>query len=306
MGYLIRADAASSAKFVSTDPISREKTRATAHRLVLLMQQARAVSSSRNQPHLGDIPPRFASDSWTLGAQIALETGLPLWCDDRMTRQLLESSGIRSFSTVELIVEAQIRQWITYAEAQLLLSHLLGQWIIDVPFDTTTYSLAIDPEQKRPSPVLAALERSGPGQANEKVDFYMASAKRLVADPEQLGAWSASSTRYVATLANDMNGLTELLGLLMHRFLTADWLDPSQVALAIAGLHAESPVSQLKLIEAVLPRVFKHMALSVGVEAALRDLRYRSSQLPDEERLAILEVMLTTSVVGSAEPTPGA
>ena len=110
---------------------SIERTTLTATQQAALRDQAEALEAVTSS--LQTRTPAARKDAATDTIAIALESGLPLWCDDSALRQRARACGLPAFSLLNLVTVLARRG--APAGAPAMLRRLAAEYVADLPLD---------------------------------------------------------------------------------------------------------------------------------------------------------------------------
>ena len=110
---------------------SIERTTLTATQQAALRDQAEALEAVTSS--LQTRTPAARKDAATDTIAIALESGLPLWCDDSALRQRARACGLPAFSLLDLVTVLARRG--APAGAPAMLRRLAAEYVADLPLD---------------------------------------------------------------------------------------------------------------------------------------------------------------------------
>jgi hypothetical protein len=140
---------------------SIEKTTLTPAQHAALRDQAAALEASASSMEIR--VPAAPQDAPADTIAIALDDGLPLWCDDITLRQQARLRGVSAFSLLDLVTELT-RQG-TPLTLHSVLQRLAGHYVVDLPLDADDIIAIAASNDWRTGPAHTALARPAWWQA---------------------------------------------------------------------------------------------------------------------------------------------
>ncbi|WP_157553798.1 PIN domain-containing protein [Microbacterium hominis] len=235
---------------------------------------------------------RQLDGAWTSALLLAHATGTPFWCDDAATRRLAVELNIDAFGTPMLI--AAIAETGQMGEAEAAISaKLVHDYAIGVPFDATTYALALDLDSWQPLGTAKALRHSGASHLPEKLDLINAALDRAAKDsqPEALQGWSQILGEFITDL--DVGERRE--GNQIHvtqTLLSQPWQTASTFPFVARGLRTAFGDGWPHALSSAVRQRRHELARNYGHPVTSSYLLGLIQGLPDEDRRTAIGVIL--------------
>jgi len=148
--------------------------------------------------------PDVTDTPWLHAAQLALDTGSALWCDDAALRRLLEPSGIPTFGSWALLhVLTRHDDYPQFTDQRFNddLKTLMRAYVVDLPLDQNDLMDAAKSENWNPGYASAPFDRPSFWGADDSEDLWSAVIASVWENaPDQLSSWYAIAARGCSAL----------------------------------------------------------------------------------------------------------
>lgn len=269
-GMLYWDPEAQDARATEPAPEEVERNAAVADRIVDLM----ASFTKRPRPRLVRFPEfedRPSSLAWLGGLDIAVEQGLPFWCDDVRGVDLARSVDVEAFGTIDLLRELSRSSSLDPQIVDAAEASLIDQRYVDLGFRAETMMLAAELAGWRPRGAAAALTRSRTWADPEPVGDFLQEAMTRAAliDLNALYMWVASAALGLTVDLPAEQGSANLKVLLRRAFGVIS-LRADQIPAVLRGVR--EPLTGdgglVDPLETVLAELYRDMVEVHGYPAA--------------------------------------
>ncbi|GAA1068890.1 hypothetical protein GCM10009665_74130 [Kitasatospora nipponensis] len=140
---------------------------------------------------------------WAAPLELAITSGLPLWCDDLFIREAARAAGVPTFGTRALthVLAEQKREADT---AQADDTALLTGYVVDLPPDKALWLAQSKADQWRPGPVTTALTRPAVWTSSDTLEIWASLAAEVSArQPDHLASWLYHASTGAAACSQD-------------------------------------------------------------------------------------------------------
>ncbi|MER7141359.1 DUF4365 domain-containing protein [[Kitasatospora] papulosa] len=132
-------------------------------------------------------------DAWLSAAQLAMDTGAPLWCDDAFLRTLLIAEGIPTFGSLALLhvlTEHDDYPEFTTDRLDEDLRALLTSQVVDLPVTSTLLAETAADDGWKAGPAAALFSRPHLWETAEGLPLWTAAAEQVWTHaPAEFGGW---------------------------------------------------------------------------------------------------------------------
>ncbi|MXW27298.1 MAG: hypothetical protein F4Z80_00100 [Chloroflexi bacterium] len=293
---------ASVAGYAVTDPVSgtpvvvevdeqREALRARANALLVAMLDWYSVPSGHLSARWAEHADRLRP--WDASVRVAIDKGIPLWCDDLALRKWANSEGIKTFGTYA-VYEA-------LSEAGCDLCQLTDQFklgllragIVDVPLTWQEIDGFVKPGEALDVGVLRVLERPSSWESPETMLRWCWDRIRdYSSGPEPRRAWSVlhSAICGAGALPDPSVGRRLMVGLLTYAISCSP--DPEKVKeLVLVSEYAFKiaiPSQPFNLLAETASALFRAAESAIGADQAAQHVVNLFSKCSEAQRREIL------------------
>lgn len=176
--------------------------------------------------------------AWISALDTAIESGHPLWCDDRMTRRLAAEKGVNTFGTQALIEALRRGGTITDDAAIARQAELVARYFVGLSFrsDVLTHAATIDGWNPRGCAAFIAHSAAIP-DAGPLIAFVMQAVRRNIGNPDSLRRWIAAAAFWLVRVAPSAQAAQGNLEILLSTLLQQPWLESSKLPFVLQGIR---------------------------------------------------------------------
>ncbi|AKV85461.1 hypothetical protein AKG07_03195 [Microbacterium sp. CGR1] len=213
--------------------------------------------------------PDITEDIWFAAADTAGAVR-SLWSDDAALNRLAADLGVATFSTIALVEVLQAQERISASQAGAILSQLLVERYVEIPFDPELYRRAMTLREDAPIAIASVIEYLSGRSANEVLDFAMEVAGSLTADGPRLEAWVSACTRWLVKVSPDEPTRRQNVRVFANRLSIVHWLLPQTFPFVDAGMRdGVDAMSELDPIVDALRPIYRRRRMHDEPQAAL-------------------------------------
>lgn len=231
--------------------------------------------------------------AWLAAADNAVEAGVSLWCDDRVTRLLAAAKGVPTFGTNALLEalrrDGTMTEHAYVAYQALLVSHYaVGLRFVD---DWLTHAATLD--GWKPRGVASFVAHSpGIGDATPLVNFVTQALHRNIDDPEAIRNWTAALSYWLVHQAPKGAAHNNLV-ILLSSLLREHWLQSSMLPFVLRGIRDGSADTEVDdPLRPAMEAHYRLLAEQQGWVPAAQRLRELVAVADRDDRVVVTGVVL--------------
>lgn len=165
-----------------------------------------------------------AQFTWLAAADNAIDSGYPLWCDDRVTRLLVAAKDGLTFGTQALLEALRRNGTITDQTATAYQALLVTHYFVGLHFRSDWLTHAANLDGWKPRGIASFIAHSpGMPDATPLMSFVTEAMRRNLNDPEALRNWTATASYWLVHQAPDGAAHNNLV-IFLSSLLQEPWL----------------------------------------------------------------------------------